>query len=241
MICIARRSARSAPASSVPRSVPSNTHAPGGRLDQAQHQPAEGGLAAARFADHAQRLAGLQREVDAVDRAHRAADAAEQPAPHREVLDQAVHVQQRRVAGYLVMRAPDRRSDGPAGSCGAPAGPGQQRVGVQRRLPAGRQVAAAQVDAAAARRGGTAHRRTGSARRSGSPAGRRSGLGTWPSIAARRRCSPCSRGIEPSRPTVYGCCGVVEQRAAPAPARRPARRTSPPPRRRPRPPRRGRA
>ncbi len=44
------------------------------------------------------------------------------------------------------------------------------------------------------------------------PGGRRSGLGTWPSIEASRRCSPCRRGIEPSRPTVYGCCGVVEQR-----------------------------
>jgi hypothetical protein len=41
-----------------------------GRLEQAQHQLADRGLAAAGFADEAERLAGLNREAHAVDGAH---------------------------------------------------------------------------------------------------------------------------------------------------------------------------
>src|SRR5439155_27017583 len=67
------------------------------RLDQAQHESAERRLAAARFADDAERFAGSEREVDAVDRTHGTARAAEKSAPHREVLHEALDLQQRRV------------------------------------------------------------------------------------------------------------------------------------------------
>ena len=129
-----------------------------------------------------------------------------------------------------------------AGAHAVPATPSrQQRVGVERRLPAaptdGRRRASAS-GGAALRHCASANGQRAAKRQ---PAGMRSGLGTWPSMAARRRCSPCRRGIEPSRPDRVRVLRRGEQRAPRAPVRRPARRTSPPPRRPPRPPRPGRA
>ena len=43
----------------------------GGRLDQPQDQASDRGFAAARFPDKRQRLPGLQREIDTVNRFHR--------------------------------------------------------------------------------------------------------------------------------------------------------------------------
>ena len=64
------------------------------RLDQAQHQPADGGFAAAGFADQRQRLAGIDAEADAIDRL----DERGRPAEHRplgdEMLDQAFDLEQ---------------------------------------------------------------------------------------------------------------------------------------------------
>ena len=71
-------------------------HLAGRRLDQAQHQAADRRLAAARFADDGQRLAGAKMEVDAVDGADMARHQAEGAAPHREVLDEAGDLEQRR-------------------------------------------------------------------------------------------------------------------------------------------------
>ena len=91
-ICIARRCRRSASASRRAEVVAEPDHAPGARLDQAEHGAAEGRLAAARFADDAERLAGAQLEADAVDRLERQVAAPQQAADRdremdREVLD----------------------------------------------------------------------------------------------------------------------------------------------------------
>jgi len=64
-------------------------------LDQADQQPRGRGLAAARLADDAERLALGDGEVHAVDRLHRREGAVEHAAAHREVLDQAAHREQR--------------------------------------------------------------------------------------------------------------------------------------------------
>ncbi|MNS57379.1 hypothetical protein D3C72_902630 [compost metagenome] len=65
-------------------------------FDQLHDQPRGGGLAAARFPHHAQRLALLHVEVHAVHRAHRVAAPAarERIALERKMLDQAAHAQQ---------------------------------------------------------------------------------------------------------------------------------------------------
>jgi hypothetical protein len=65
-------------------------------FDQVHQQTRRRALAATRFADHAQRLAGLHRKAHAVHRAHRACGAAEHCLLEREVLDQALHFEQRR-------------------------------------------------------------------------------------------------------------------------------------------------
>ena len=103
-------------------------NAAGAGCDQPQHQAAQRGLAAARFADHAQRLAGRQREGDAVDRTHRAlwsAQQSQQAMAQREMLDQAVDLQQRchfcPSRGGCVGRSPEGMPAGinTAGSSGA--------------------------------------------------------------------------------------------------------------------------
>ena len=71
------------------------TDAAGIRLDQAQHQPADGGFAAAGFADQRQRLAGIDMEADAVDRPDERRRPAEQIARGREMLDQVFGFEQR--------------------------------------------------------------------------------------------------------------------------------------------------
>src|SRR5581483_2172465 len=65
------------------------------RLDQAQHQPAHGRLAAAGFADQRQRLAWLHGKAHAFDRAHEGGRPAEQRARGREVLYEAFGFEQR--------------------------------------------------------------------------------------------------------------------------------------------------
>ena len=118
--------------------------------------------------------------------------AAEQAAAHREVLDQVLDAQQRRSCRRQRARRAARAST--------------RRRARRRCRRSGGSSRAAALD-----------RRTGSADGSGSRATGVSGFGTWPSIAARRSCSRCSCGIEPSSPIVYGCCGsansVADRRA----------------------------
>ena len=60
--------------------------APSVGVFQPEHELGRGGLAAARFAHHAQRLAAFDGKGDVVDRAHHAAIGAEDAAPRREML-----------------------------------------------------------------------------------------------------------------------------------------------------------
>src|SRR4029079_7404144 len=79
-------------------------------LLQPEHELGGRGLATARFADHAQGLAALDREGDAVDRAHHAAMAAEQAAPAREVFGYVVGLQDGgHVTRLLISRLARRR------------------------------------------------------------------------------------------------------------------------------------
>src|SRR5262249_47885574 len=69
-----------------PRDVPAVEDDPsGGRLEQLDDRAPERRLAAARFADEAERLPRLDVQVDAVDSMHLSDDALEQARANREV------------------------------------------------------------------------------------------------------------------------------------------------------------
>jgi hypothetical protein len=89
--------------------------APGGRLDEAQQGEAERGLAAARLAHQAERLAAADLEVDAVDGPHR------RPALRREVDGQPLGPQQHVVAAHAPPSG-DEAAGEPDGEAGAAGG-----------------------------------------------------------------------------------------------------------------------
>src|ERR1019366_2176438 len=64
-----------------------------GRLDQPQDRAADRGFSAAGFADQAKRLAGLNREADAIDREHGAAGALQQALANGEMLLEVAHLE----------------------------------------------------------------------------------------------------------------------------------------------------
>ena len=70
-------------------SVPSNRIGARGGVDEAQQQPPDGGLAAARLAHEAERLAAPDDEVHAVHGAHLGDGPLEHAAADGERLDQA--------------------------------------------------------------------------------------------------------------------------------------------------------
>ena len=88
MICIRRRYGFSAAPLSVRELVAVEHDRPGGRLDEAQDQPPDGRLAAARLADQPERLAAPDLEAHAVDGLDLADRALQDPAADREVLDE---------------------------------------------------------------------------------------------------------------------------------------------------------
>ncbi len=75
-----------------------------------------GGLAAAGFADDAERLALGHVEVDPVDRANHRACPREEAALAAEMLDQAAHAQQRRAGAAPIARVGSRRDGTLAGA-----------------------------------------------------------------------------------------------------------------------------
>ena len=183
-------------------SRPSNDDAARGQLVQAHEAAPERRLAAARLADEAERLARAHLE-----RRRRRRPARERPrggctpsALDREVLRHA-----------LAPRAAARRSRAPA--------PGESSRLAPRELLRHGQEAAVEVAGRARSSsvgplGSRPGRRAGSAARTRSPAGSASSDGGRPGIAVRRcGLGRSMRGIEPSRPQVYGCCGVPEQLA----------------------------
>src|SRR6185437_9431681 len=74
-------------------------------LDQPQHQPAHGRLAAAGLADQPQRLAALDRKANAIDRADVSGRCAEQRAAGDEMLFQALDLEQ---SGHELSPCPGR-------------------------------------------------------------------------------------------------------------------------------------
>src|SRR5262245_34674334 len=63
------------------------------RLDELEHEAADRGLAATRFADQPQRLPAPDREADAVHRLHHALAALQQAAGDGEMLDEALDLE----------------------------------------------------------------------------------------------------------------------------------------------------
>ncbi len=183
------------------RSRPSNAQRARGRLDQAQHQAAQRRLAAARFADHAQRLAAPRSQIDAIDRTHLAGTRPKKAAAHREVLDQAC-------ACSSGARTPRwRRLVMPRFHAGMPTA---RRV--QRRLDsrptgaAARPVAAAGAARAARRIGERA-----AGRQSCSPAAAHRARHLAVDRRQPRAARASSRGIEPSKPDRVRMLRLFEQ------------------------------
>ena len=96
MICICRRSGRISRNGRPVISCPSNLTLPVGRLDQPQHAAAGRGLAAAALPDQAEHFALVHRERHAVDGAHVADGAREQPLLDREMFLQIPDFEDRR-------------------------------------------------------------------------------------------------------------------------------------------------
>ena len=69
------------------------------RVDEAQEQPSDRGLAAARLADEAERFAATDLEADAVHGLDEADLPLEDPAVDREVLHEVLDLDQRRRGG----------------------------------------------------------------------------------------------------------------------------------------------
>ena len=195
-ICMRLRCGRIAPRPRVRDVLAVEPDRARGRLDQAQHQLADGRLAAAGFADQAQRLAAVDREADAVDRlaprgrARRAARAAAGSASSGRATSS------------------DRRS------CGRPL------VGAARARPRGRRRCGRRRSRAAPapRRGSARSRRRSAARRRS----RRSARAARARCRGSRRGGACGRrpveraGSRPSgRACRDGAAGRTARRSAP--------------------------
>src|SRR5262249_31411542 len=122
--------------------------AAGGRLDQPQHQPGGGRLAAAALADPAERSAGLEREADAVDRLQLVAmDLEERALGHRIMLGEVLDAEQRLAHRPPSTRWQATRWPGAAGrSAGASA--------AQRAMACGQRLRKLQPEGRSLRSGG---------------------------------------------------------------------------------------
>ena len=94
-ICIDSRCRRSVGPRSEVTSLPSTTTVPAGRVDEAEHQPGQGGLARAALAHQTQGRPGVDAQADLVDRSHRPGHPPQHPAAQREILDQVAHLEHR--------------------------------------------------------------------------------------------------------------------------------------------------
>ena len=109
-------------------SSPSKRIVPDGGVDEAQQQPPDRRLAAARLADEPERLAAPDVEAHVVDGLDVGDRPLQDPALHREMLDQVAHLDEGCRARARARHAPPpdglRRGDG--GGCRG--GPGPQRA-----------------------------------------------------------------------------------------------------------------
>ncbi len=206
----------------------------GGRLEQLDDRPAERRLAAARLTDDTERLAPLDRQIDAVDGAHRADRVLEDAGLDREVLDQALDAEQRVVVAHHVGRRAGSavRSPLPSVTPRLERGrPGDDvRLGQLLGEVAARSVVGASpIGAAPGSPSGTATRPCESAQRgwNAQPGGGVIRLGGWPGIGCSHSWSTSSRARLFIRPTVYGCRGSLKiVKTSPSSTTRPAYMTT---------------
>src|SRR6185436_2481193 len=97
-----------------------------GRPLELQHAAPGGRLAAARFADQAERLALADGEIDAVDRAHRTSRLAERTAARRKMFRKPFDFENRlaHAASLRTRRADSQQAE----TC--PPGPADVRAGI---------------------------------------------------------------------------------------------------------------
>src|SRR5581483_1991656 len=170
-----------------------------GRLEEPGDAARHRRLAAARFTHDTERLARLEREVDAVDGLHRADVLLEyEPARHGEVLLEAFDPQELAHAAApsasaaffsLQIRARDPSSRWQRNRWSSPT-VDSSSSGRSRR----------QTSITNWQRGWN-----------GQPLGGRSSDGGWPGIWSSRPPAALRRGSEPSRPHVYGISGFANR------------------------------
>ena len=109
------------------------------RLDEAQQQPPDRRLAAARLADEPERLAAPDLEAHAVHGLDHADGALQDAAPDREVLDQVLDLDERAGSSAAAVGAPrpagQRPRSRPTSVAGAAAGTGTGMPGRGMRPP----------------------------------------------------------------------------------------------------------
>ena len=183
-----------------------------GRLEQPRDQARGRGLAAARLADEAERLALVDVERDAVDGLHGADLLLEDdPLADREVLDEVAHLDERLAAHGATSSAASRPATERASAGSLPSCSSRQT----RRRVVGRQQAANDVLGVVrdrlelgVGRARCASRTYGQRGWNEQPPGSVISDGGRPEIGTSS--SPrgrSSRGIDRSRPHVYGCSG----------------------------------
>ena len=190
----------------------------GGRLDQAQDGAADRRLAAADFADQAQRLALADREADAVDGIDLADRAAQQALATGKCFLRSVTSSTGGCASAMALRHWSDASTRPSGRAASP-----------RR---------------AAARGGTCRRRSGQRGAKAQPAGRCDSGGTMPGISCRRsvvvaglaahQVEPRDRGQQAARVGMQRLGEQLVDRRPPRPCGRHTSRSRAAPSRRPR-------
>ena len=213
IICIRRRMRRRASPYRPMISWSVELDAPVGRVDQPDHRPREGRLAAARLAHQAQRLAAAHVERHAVDGAHVADVALEdEPLRDREVDLQVANLERAAAPSAGCAAVARSRAPSPRRSC---AGPGREagrdqrlalgRVPARHLVPVRRRPAPARAAASSTRQRSWTLKQRGA---NGQPVISRDRSGGWPWIGTSSpRPRSSSRGIDCSRPTVYGCRG----------------------------------
>src|SRR5665647_2111321 len=163
----------------------------GRRRDEPQHGAPRGGLAAAALADQTQGLALLDREADAVDGVDLAGGALEDPRPDGEVLLQPLDLEQ----AHLTY----------SWKCGKEARTSRRSAsGIQQFTPCSGPTISSTGHWS--RHSGRSYRQRPT---NGQPLGREMRSGGCPRMGVSRVFSiSSSRGSEPSRPQVYGWCGL---------------------------------
>src|SRR6266700_3297509 len=150
-------------------------------FDQPQHQPAEGRFATAGFADEREGFAGLERKAHPIHGGYDGGRTAENRATRDELAADVLDLEQRRAHDRICSSGARMQRDAWPGPTGTIGG-----------------GACVQISRTNGQRGANRH-----------PVGSAAMFGTMPSMAASSSTLQSSRGMEPRRPIVYGCCGAA--------------------------------